>query len=51
MLGFKGQYVCPIRLLSHRFIHCDSITLGGGGGTIATVISTARKSQFKLAQL
>jgi hypothetical protein len=22
-----------------------------GGGTIATVISTARKSQFKLAQL
>jgi hypothetical protein len=48
MLGFKGQYVCPIRLLSHRVIHCDSITLGGGG-TIATVISTARKSQFQIS--
>jgi hypothetical protein len=31
MLGFKGQYVCPIRLLSHRVVHCDPITLGGGG--------------------
>jgi len=40
MLGFKGQYVCPIGLLSHRVVHCDPITLGGGG-TIATVISTS----------
>ena len=39
MLGFKGQYVCPIRLLSHRVVHCDPITLGGGG-TIATVSSS-----------
>jgi hypothetical protein len=31
MLGFKGQYVCPIRLLSHPVVHCDPITLGGGG--------------------
>jgi hypothetical protein len=31
MLGFKGQYVCPIRLLSHCVVHCDPITLGGGG--------------------